>query len=198
MIYLYDDDLSLLHYWGEALQPFKSESVSFAKEIKAPSIAIMSSETLFAEEEAFTKAVAEGVKLFILDGVPSFENSQKAIRMGALGYANAMMHAVHLCSAVQAIRDGHMWLYPDFVSRLIAQSSQPAKPENSVYLQKLTAREKELAILLSNGATQYELAQKLNISVSTVKAHTTSIYEKLSVKDRLALSLLLRSSTKVQ
>jgi DNA-binding NarL/FixJ family response regulator len=193
MIYLYDDDLLLIRYWEEALHPYKTESVSFAKEIKAPSIAIMSSETLFAEEELFIRAIADGAKLFILDRVPSFEDAQNAIRIGALGYANAMMHAVHLRSAVQAIRDGHMWLYPDFVSRLIMQSSAVAKPEDSMHLQKLTIREKEVAILLSHGATQYEIAQKLDISIRTVKAHTSSIYEKLSVKDRLALSLLLRS-----
>jgi len=193
VIYLYDEDILLVKHWENALYPHEVIKARDIKDISAPSIAIISSEVLFAEEELFSKAIVDGVKLFILDRIPLFEHAQKAIAIGALGYANAMMHATHIHSALQAIKDGHIWLYPDFVGELITRVSGAAKPENSPQLEKLTIRERELAVLLANGATQYEIAQKLYISVRTVKAHTGSIYEKLNVKDRLALSLLLRS-----
>jgi DNA-binding NarL/FixJ family response regulator len=47
--------------------------------------------------------------------------------------------------------------------------------------------------MLGDGATHQEISDALDITVRTVKAHATAIYQKLDVKDRLALSLLLHS-----
>ncbi|WP_202970465.1 LuxR C-terminal-related transcriptional regulator [Sulfurospirillum diekertiae] len=54
-----------------------------------------------------------------------------------------------------------------------------------------------MAILLSQGDSHKgdshkEIAEKLNITVRTVKAHATAIYSQLNIKDRLALALLVR------
>jgi DNA-binding NarL/FixJ family response regulator len=59
-------------------------------------------------------------------------------------------------------------------------------------LSELTSREKEVALLLKEGKTYKNIAQKLDITPRTVKAHAGHIYTKLNVKDRLALALLLK------
>ncbi len=88
-----------------------------------------------------------------------------------------------------------MWLHPDFIAALMTQltQAQPKKVESHGSLEKLSLREREVAILLAQGMTHNEVSEKLAITVRTIKAHCTAIYEKLGVKDRLALSVLLHS-----
>ena len=49
----------------------------------------------------------------------------------------------------------------------------------------LTERELNVLISLANGLTNIEIANKLYISVHTVKAHLEAIYEKLEVNNRV-------------
>ncbi|MBQ8592441.1 MAG: response regulator transcription factor [Lachnospiraceae bacterium] len=53
----------------------------------------------------------------------------------------------------------------------------------------LTAREREVALLIRNGYSNQEIADKLFISVATVKKHTSSIYEKLKISNREQLKV---------
>ena len=57
------------------------------------------------------------------------------------------------------------------------------------YLVCLTRREREVALLISRGSCNKEIAVKLKISERTVKAHLTSIFLKLGVSDRLQLAV---------
>jgi two-component system, NarL family, nitrate/nitrite response regulator NarL len=128
----------------------------------------------------------------ILDCQADFSRGKVALDAGAFAYGNAMMHAVHLQSAITAVSEGKVWLYPDFISELITQLNQKKMPDNNlVQLDKLTQRERDVAILVKQGLNNKQIARKLEITVRTVKAHTGKIYEKLKVKDRLELVVLL-------
>ena len=58
-------------------------------------------------------------------------------------------------------------------------------------IQKLTAREKQVLILLSTGLTYDKVAQQLNISHETVKMHLKKTYRKLNVKNKVEAITLL-------
>lgn len=78
----------------------------------------------------------------------------------------------------------------------VANSSSKNTTENRTQnikqkLDKLTKREREVAELVRTGANNKIIAQDLAISDRTVKAHLTSIYEKLEVPDRIHLALQL-------
>jgi ATP/maltotriose-dependent transcriptional regulator MalT len=49
---------------------------------------------------------------------------------------------------------------------------------------RLTEREREVLDLIGSGATNREIADKLYLSPHTVKEHTSSLYRKLSVRNR--------------
>jgi len=135
-------------------------------------------------------------RVMVLSTVPTFADAQKFLKYGAMGYGNAMMHESHLHSAYQALEEGKVWLHPDFIGMMISQirDTSAVPEEKSVqHLETLSKREQEVAIMLGNGATHQEIADTLDITVRTVKAHASAIYQKLDVKDRLALSLLLHS-----
>ena len=59
-------------------------------------------------------------------------------------------------------------------------------------LSELSSREREIADLIYQGLTNNEISEKTGITLRTVKAHTSSIYSKLNVKDRIGLVLLMK------
>jgi DNA-binding NarL/FixJ family response regulator len=58
-------------------------------------------------------------------------------------------------------------------------------------LETLTRREYQVGSLISCGASNREIAQKLQVAERTVKAHVTAIFRKLGVSDRVRLALLM-------
>ena len=60
----------------------------------------------------------------------------------------------------------------------------------------MTAREQETAILLAKGYSNKEIARQLDITERTVKSHVGAMLEKLRVRDRLQLSLIINGVEK--
>ena len=128
----------------------------------------------------------------VLSTTPTFEQARAYLAMGAKGYGNTMMHESYLVSAFQSIYEGNMWLSPEYITKMIQDlPSMPKKETNP--LTTLSHREAEVATLLSQGDSHKEIAEKLQITVRTVKSHASAIYSRLNIKDRLALALLLRN-----
>lgn len=69
--------------------------------------------------------------------------------------------------------------------QLAGSATPPAKPARVVHLDKLTPRELEILRLIADGLSNPTIAQKLTISIGTVKAHSGSIYSKLGVNNRV-------------
>jgi DNA-binding NarL/FixJ family response regulator len=76
-------------------------------------------------------------------------------------------------------------------SRLQAATSAAVLPEGETWSKDLTDREKQVASTLAGGASNKEIARALGITERTVKAHVGAILEKLQVRDRLQLSLIV-------
>lgn len=163
--------------------------------------AIESDSILFVLDQMFNGIDETDLKKFfehrvmILSMTPDFQEAQKFLQLGAMGYGNAMMHESHLHSVYQALEEGKVWLHPDFISLMILQirDANATKNRSMTVLDVLSKREREVALMLGDGATHQEIANALDITTRTVKAHATAIYQKLDVKDRLALSILLHS-----
>lgn len=132
-----------------------------------------------------------GLHVMVISTNPSFEEAQYYMKLGSKGYANANMHASHIAYAYKTILEGNIWLMPDYITQLIATIPNQNVSKNQ-HLDALSEREKEVALLLSDGDSHKQIADKLDITIRTVKAHATAIYHKLQIKDRLALALLLR------
>jgi len=74
------------------------------------------------------------------------------------------------------------------VNRLPPRAVSPSQ----VLQEKLTEREREVALAVSRGASNKEVARQLGITERTVKAHVSIIFTKLAVQDRLHLALRIR------
>ena len=191
-LYIISKNKVLQNRWAMILSlfgPICRESIpSF---IKSDAVIIIHDDVL-AQLTQIQKESLVGVPFMVLSTTPTFEQARFYLTMGAKGYGNTMMHESYLVSAFQSIYEGNMWLSPEYITKMIQDlPSMPKKETNP--LATLSHREAEVATLLSQGDSHKEIAEKLQITVRTVKAHASAIYSRLNIKDRLALALLLRN-----
>ncbi len=138
--------------------------------------------------EQFSMALK--VKCMILSQHPNFEEGVALLQQGVRGYGNFYMQGVHLLQALKTIKNDAVWMYPEMMHALISLGSN--ETQVSPLLEQLSQREQEVVQALEKGMSNKEIAMALKITERTVKAHLSSVYEKLEVHDRLSLAMLLR------
>lgn len=131
----------------------------------------------------------------LLSDVPHFQEGLTLLRMGVNGYGNSYLNRDHLLHALSVIADGNIWLYPKFLDILIKETyASSGHTEQIKSLSKLSKRELQIAEFVAQGLNNQEIAERTQITVRTVKAHITSIFEKLHLSDRLSLALFMRQN----
>jgi DNA-binding NarL/FixJ family response regulator len=98
-----------------------------------------------------------------------------AIRAGARGYLSKDVDPVALVAAVRSVAAGHLLLEPAAVAALMATPADGST---------LTARERDVLLLLAEGRSNREIARALAVAEKTVKTHVSSILLKLGLADR--------------
>ena len=160
---------------------------------------LLSSETLIdgalilccPEEFSDIQQRYKKIKIFVLSQQPSFVEGSPLLQKEARGYGNVYMQKIHFLQALKTIKNDAIWIYPEMMHELILLGTE-AMVSNEAILDLLSQREKEVAQQIEKGLSNKEIAIALGITERTVKAHLSSVYEKLEVNDRLALAMLLR------
>lgn len=116
----------------------------------------------------------------------------QAIILGASGLIDRNASREQLFSALEKVSRGEVWLDRAATGRIFVEFSRTSgrKSNNSVAdkANLLTSREREVVVLIvSNSASGKVVANKLDISESTLRNHLSSIYEKLGVSNRPGL-----------
>lgn len=125
-----------------------------------------------------------------------------ALRAGALGFVLKDTPPPQILDAVRTVADGNPVLSPAATARVIAAATGPqsthardsSREAARKQLSALTERERETARAIADGLANPEIAQRLHISVATVKAHTSSLFAKLTVENRVQIALLVRDA----
>jgi two-component system nitrate/nitrite response regulator NarL len=141
----------------------------------------------------------EGAKIVVLANVPNHAESIHALKLGAMGYCHAYVAPAVLKEIKAVISHGGLWVGQDIIQGLIEASKQLVtnRPKYvDSLLEKLTKREKEVALEAAKGSSNKEIARIFSITERTVKAHLASIFGSLGAKDRLHLALMLNSNYK--
>jgi len=194
-LYLLCDNSRICERWSSSFSDMEATVLSkFASDIEYNAIVFITDTMIAPLPDVEIKNLFLH-RVMVFSMTPDFSKAQHFLQLGAMGYGNAMMHESHLHSAYQALEEGKVWLHPDFITLMISQirDQKSSKDKSLAVLDVLSHREREVAMMLGDGATHQEIADALDITVRTVKAHASAIYQKLSLKDRLALSLLLHS-----
>lgn len=110
------------------------------------------------------------------------ENIFKALAAGAKGYILKRAAGDHLIEAIKDLHNGGSPM-SSAIARRVVDSFQRPVVSGSNY--NLTARENEILDLLSQGFRNKEIADRLFVSVNTIRTHIYNIYEKLHVQNRV-------------
>jgi len=109
----------------------------------------------------------------------------EAIKAGASGYLVKSVTQDELVKAIEVVHSGESPLHPAIAKKMMKGFVHMAKGKSDMPRAiGLTQREKEIMEQLCQGASNKEIAQRLFISVKTVKSHLRSIFQKLNVSDR--------------
>ena len=103
----------------------------------------------------------------------------RALKLGALGYLRKSSSSAEILSTIQDVHQGGARISPD-LARLVISAFQNPSPV-SAEMEKLSAREREVLELRTQGYDTAEIAARLAISKETVKCHCRSTYQKLQV-----------------
>jgi DNA-binding NarL/FixJ family response regulator len=126
---------------------------------------------------------APGTRVLMLTTFDLDEYVVDAFRAGASGFLLKTAPRDQLVAAVRTVHAGEALLAPVSTRKLIEQFAQTV-PESTV-LASLTARERDVLVLLARGLSNPEIAAELVVEPSTVKSHVASLLSKLSLRDRV-------------
>jgi len=128
-------------------------------------------------------AALPSVQVVILTSFDDRSTVGEALDAGAIGYLLKDSDPATLRAGIESAAGGGSPLNPR-VARTMLAARRELRPEPS-----LTDREREVLELLRRGLANKEIATSLGITVKTVKAHLTSLFQKVGVLDRTQAAL---------
>ena len=132
-------------------------------------------------------------KLVVFSPKPAQSEATLLIRAGAMGYCHQGTPGERLLEISRVLENEGFWMPREMIQRITQNTrrigSQKYNPEQDP--QQLTDRERAVAELIGLGANNAEVAETLNMSERTVKAHLTSIFQQLNLRDRVQLALVM-------
>ena len=110
----------------------------------------------------------------------------EALKAGAAGFMLKTSPPDRLAQAVEVVAAGEALLAPSLTRRLIAEHIRRPPPPTGVPepLRELTARERDVLVLVARGLANDEIAAELVVSLATVKTHVNRILAKLDLRSR--------------
>lgn len=120
------------------------------------------------------------VKVIVLTSFAEQNLVQGALQAGAVGYLQKNITAKELGLAIRSACEGKMNLSPEAAQVLANSVAQP-----QIAGEQLTERERDVLKCMADGLNNNEIAERLFISLGTVKFHVSNIFQKLGVDSRV-------------
>ncbi|BBH18062.1 DNA-binding response regulator [Nocardioides baekrokdamisoli] len=122
----------------------------------------------------------------------------EAVAAGADGFLLKDTPPAEIVAAILKVADGDAMLSPSAVASLIrevrARVDSPRAGEAEQRLAALTERELEVALAVARGLSNSEIARELYLSIPTVKAHVSRLFEKLSTTNRVQIAICVHDA----
>jgi DNA-binding NarL/FixJ family response regulator len=121
-----------------------------------------------------------------------------AIAAGADGFVLKDTPPAEIVAAIRTVADGDPMLSPSATASLIRQVRSDNGPDRSAEalarLSALTDREREVALAVGRGLSNAEIAAELFLSVPTVKAHVSRLFDKLGATNRVQIAICVHDA----
>ena len=141
------------------------------------------------------RAQADAPEVIVLTTFEADDYVLRALRAGASGFLLKDTPPAEIVHAVRAVAAGEPMLSPTITRRLIghvagSESGDHRRRRARQQLDRLTDREREVAVSIGHGKSNAEISSELYMSVATVKAHVSHVLEKLELNNRVQIALL--------
>ncbi|MDP3419866.1 MAG: response regulator transcription factor, partial [Thiobacillus sp.] len=137
------------------------------------------------------RVAAPHAPVVVLSNVPEDDQGLAVLAAGASGYCSALTLPSVLRQVAGVVEHGGLWVGPRLMQRLMQGLATRGNATPDVSLDLLSQRERQVAVAVARGSTNKEIARAMNITERTVKAHLSAAFEKLGVRDRMQLALLV-------
>ncbi|OGA20178.1 MAG: DNA-binding response regulator [Betaproteobacteria bacterium RIFCSPLOWO2_12_FULL_63_13] len=132
-------------------------------------------------------ASVPGTRILMLTVSEDKDDLLAALKSGAHGYVLKGASASELRAIVRRVAAGEAFITPALATRLLVEFSRPQEPDP---LSELTPRERDVIELLSQGASNREIGERLHLAEKTVKHYVTCILQKLHARSRTEAALI--------
>lgn len=147
------------------------------------------------EATALIKKALPNTRIIMLTSHDNDRDIFAALGAGADGYCLKETATTQLVMAIKTVAEGAAWLDPGIAGKVLRASVMGAKPNSSPYTlsgadhqkvagPRLSQREIDVLKLVVDGLSNQAIAERLFLSIETVKTHMRRIMEKLAVSDR--------------
>lgn len=130
------------------------------------------------------KAQLPAVQFLMLTVYEDSDSLFTSLKSGASGYLLKRTASARLLEAIKDVHAGGSPMTPQLARRVVHFFAQPAAPASSSSISLLTPGEKEFLNQLANGYAYKEIADRMKISIDTVRSYVRTVYEKLHVHSR--------------
>jgi DNA-binding NarL/FixJ family response regulator len=140
------------------------------------------------------RARAGAPSVIVLTTFDADDHVLRALRAGASGFLLKDTPPPEILKAVRLVAAGEAMLSPTVTRRLLehvaAGGAEARRADSRALLERLTDREREVAVAVAQGKSNAEIASELYMSVATVKAHVSRLLTKLELDNRVQIALL--------
>ncbi|MCT1355691.1 response regulator transcription factor [Gordonia sp. p3-SID1431] len=143
------------------------------------------------------KALVSPPAIIVLTTFDADDYVVRALAMGADGFLLKDTPPDDIVAAIHQVLDGRPALSPSVTAALIKQvvTSGGHRTSSAVErVDRLTARERDVAVELARGASNAEIAERLYMSLATVKSHISHIFTKLDAGNRVQVAILMHDA----
>ncbi len=126
------------------------------------------------------------IKIIILTSHNNKQEVLQSVKAGARAYCSKDINPEQLAEVILSVTEGALW-FDSKVADVIIDELLKGNNDYTISISEgfnLTDREKEVLNYICNGLNNSEISKILDVSVNTVKAHVSSIIQKLNVEDR--------------
>ncbi len=132
------------------------------------------------------------IKLVVMDLLPKQSDFYEFVQAGVSGFILKEANLTEFIKTIRSVFMGAMILPEQLTSSLFTQIADNSiietKPAEIVEAVIMTKRERQVIDLIADSATNKEIAEKLNLSLFTVKSHVHNILEKLAISKRVQIA----------
>jgi DNA-binding NarL/FixJ family response regulator len=171
--------------------------VAAAVDAYSPDVVLMDIRMPEVDGLAATEALRARVdapQIIVLTTFDADDHVLRALRAGAAGFLLKDTPPPEILRAIRLVAAGEAMLSPGVTRRLISHVADDGlagrRSHACELLDRLTDREREVAIAIGQGKSNADIAAELFMSVATVKAHVSRLLVKLEVGNRVQIALL--------